>query len=172
MSKMKKLALTAVLSALYALIAQMAIPFPGVPLTLQCFAVALGGYVLGWRIGLFSTVLYIGIGAVGLPVFSSFKGGIETLIGPTGGFVWGFCFLAVLCGLAKDKGKALSLILGALGLILCHLLGTVQFGLVTGCNALTAFITASLPYILKDALLLLAAHSLSTPILKAISRRR
>ncbi len=172
MSKVKKLALTAVLSALYAIIAQIAIPFPGVPLTLQCFAVALGGYVFGWRIGLFSTMLYIVIGAVGLPVFSSFRGGIEAIVGPTGGFIWGFCLLAVFCGLAKGKDKATAISLGMAGLTLCHFLGTAQFCLVTGGNALTAFIAASLPYILKDALLLCLAHSLSAPISKAIFRKR
>lgn len=172
MSRIKASALAAVLAAVYAIIAQVAIPFPGVPLTFQCFAVALGGYVLGWRIGLMSTVLYIAIGAVGLPVFSGFRGGIEALLGATGGFIWGFAVLSVLCGLGRGKKRLASFSLGLLGLICCHAIGVLQFSLVTGSAPVSSFLVASAPYIIKDALLLWVAITISPSIYRAIFHKR
>lgn len=172
MNKVKAMTLTAVLTAALAIVAQISIPLPGMPLTLQCFAVALGGYVFGARIGIGATVLYIALGAVGLPVFASFRGGAEVLVGVTGGFVWGFLPLALLCGVAKSKKRGTAYILGLLGLVVCHTIGVAQFCVVTGGTVAAAFVTASAPFIIKDALLIWAALALSTPISTAVFKRR
>ncbi len=87
---------TAVLSVLSIL----TIPMPtGVPVTLQTFAVALCGYVLGAKRGTASAALYLLIGTVGVPVFAGMTGGPSWLVSYSGGFLWGFLFLAALCGL-------------------------------------------------------------------------
>lgn len=172
MSGMKQSAVTAVLAAVYAVVAQFSIPFPGMPLTFQCFAVVLGAYVFGTRTAFTATVIYIALGAVGVPVFAGFRGGIEVLLGATGGFIWGFLLLAVLAGLGKGKKRGTAYALGLTGLVLCNALGVLQYGLVTGSGALAALLGAVLPYILKDCLLVWAALVLSAPISAAVLRKR
>lgn len=172
MSKMKSYAFAAVLVAVYAIVAQVYVPFPVVPLTFQCFSIALGGYVSGWRIGLISTLIYIGIGAVGLPVFSGFRGGAAVLLSPTGGFIWGFILLSILCGFGKSKKRLTAFTLGLLGLVCCNAFGVLQFFIVSGDKALCAFAATCVPYMVKDALLLWAAICLSPSITAAFLRKR
>lgn len=95
-------------AAVLAVMSQIAIPMPsGVPMTLQTFAVALAGAVLGWKLGALSALVYLLLGAAGVPVFSGMSGGLGVLLGKTGGFIFGFIFMALLCGLGaaqKNKG--------------------------------------------------------------------
>ena len=76
--------------ALLACSAWVTIPFGPVPFTLQTLAVALVPQVLARREAVFTVAAYLVLGAIGLPVFSGFQGGIGVLAGPTGGFLWGF----------------------------------------------------------------------------------
>ena len=85
----RELVIGGMFAALLAVISQLSIPMPsGVPITIQILGVALVGSVLGWRLGLFATITYILIGAVGLPVFANFSGGFSKLVGVTGGYIW------------------------------------------------------------------------------------
>lgn len=172
MNKAKPIVMTAVLTAVYAVISQLVIPFPSAPLTLQCFGISLGAFVFGWRTSLASVLLYIGLGAIGLPVFSGFRGGIDAVIGPTGGFIWGFVILGLACGAFNKSNKAVRFGASCLGLAVCHLLGVLQFGFVTGTAFAASFLSVSAPYIVKDVLLMWVALSLSAPISAAILRRK
>lgn len=168
----KNLVLAAMFTAVTAILSQTAIPIPGgVPLTLQTFAVALCGYVLGVKWGLASISAYVLLGAVGVPVFSGFKGGIGTLFGTTGGFIFGFIIFALLCGLShRFKNRILSVLIGIGGMLVCHLCGVIQFSIVYGSNFINSFLLVSLPYLLKDALSVIAAYFLSVYILKLIKK--
>ena len=87
-------------AAVMAVLSQISIPLPtGVPVTLQTFAVALCGYVLGVGMGGSALAVYLALGAVGLPVFAGFSGGVGSFLGVTGGFLWGFFLMSLLCGL-------------------------------------------------------------------------
>ena len=91
------LTLSAVFTAVIAVCSQISIPLPvGIPITLQTFAVALCGFTLPLPCALASIGVYIALGAVGAPVFSSFGGGIGVLIGKTGGFIFGFIAMTLL----------------------------------------------------------------------------
>lgn len=74
-----------------------------VPITLQTFGVLLTGAVLGARRGLLAVLLYLAVGAAGLPVFSGGKAGFGVLTGPTGGYLIGFALAALLCGLIVER---------------------------------------------------------------------
>ena len=88
--------------AIICILSQISIPTPfGVPVTLQILAISLCGYILGYKNALKTVAVYILLGMLGLPVFANFKGGIPALLGPTGGFVAGFVFVAFFCGLNK-----------------------------------------------------------------------
>ena len=89
--------LAALFTALMAVFAQIQIPTPFFPITLQTFAIAICGYTLGVKFSLFSVFAYILLGVAGAPVFSGFCGGFHHISGPAGGFVIGFPFLVLFC---------------------------------------------------------------------------
>ena len=92
--------LVVVAAGLTALAAQWRIhlPFTPVPITGQTFAVLLTGASLGWKLGAAGQLLYVGVGALGAPVFSDASGGFEVLTGATGGYLIGFVVAAGLVG--------------------------------------------------------------------------
>jgi len=81
------------------------VPLPPVPISLQTFFVILAALIGGLQIGMFSIVIYLLLGIIGLPVFTS-GGGIAALIGPTGGFLIGMLFAVVVAGIFSDRVKA------------------------------------------------------------------
>lgn len=157
----KNMVLTGMFAAVLAVMSQLSIPMPsGVPITIQVFAVALCGVVLGWKLGGTSILIYILAGAAGAPVFANFGAGLGILFGKTGGFVIGYPFLAMLCGLSvKVKPFWQKLLLCMAGLLLCHLFGTFQYMLLSGMSFPAAALIMSLPYLLKDGILVVAAIS-------------
>ena len=179
-SRIYKYIYAGLFAAVLAVLSQLAIPMPGaVPLTLQTFGVALCAYVLGWKLGTLSYLVYFLLGLAGVPVFSNFTGGIGKLFGPTGGFLLGFFLLSVGCGLfthyrrtfrMRKNEQALSLLFGILGLILCHLLGILQVSLLTKTSFAGSFLLVSAPYLLKDLISIIAAFFLAKPLRKNLFR--
>lgn len=158
-------AIAAVLSALPSFINIL-----GVPATLQTFAMSFLGFLLGRKNGTMAVVLYILLGAVGLPVFSGFKGGLSVLFGITGGFIFGFLFLAFLCGLSnKYKNIVIKVLLSLGGLLICHLLGIIQFSFITKTNLWQAASLVSVSYIPKDILSVILAYFLALATKKALA---
>lgn len=165
--KTSDLVLIAIFAAISAILSQISIPLPGgVPVTLQTFAVALCGYYLGWKKGLTAILVYILLGAAGVPVFANFSGGIGSIAGPSGGFIYGFLFMAALCGLPL-KQKPLKIVSGCIGLLICHLCGVVQFSLVMGNGFTESFLLASAPFLIKDIVSIVAAFFSAMVISKA-----
>lgn len=162
----------ALFTALTAVCSQIAVPMPTqVSLTLQTFAVALCGYVLGIKWGLASIITYIILGTVGVPLFSGFKGGPQVLFGPSGGFIFGFILFVLLCGVSLlIKNKALKLVLGLGGLSVCHILGIIQFAVVYKTDIISSFLMVSAPYLIKDVISVAAAFFLSIYIRKLLSK--
>ena len=109
MNQLRMTAYASLLAALTAVGAYIAIPIGPVPIVLQNLFVYLTGLLLGSRWGLMGIAAYLLAGAVGLPVFAGGKGGIGHLVGPTGGYLLGFCLPLPLIGLITEKteGKIL-----------------------------------------------------------------
>jgi len=138
-------------TAVIVILAQITIPMPlGVPMTMQTFAISLTAIILGAKKGALAALVYVLLGAVGLPVFSGFSGGFQRLVGPTGGFLWSFPLMAFLIGLGAEKyrnSKAAFLFWLTLGTVLNYVVGVVVFCLATQ-SSLAAGITACvLPFI-------------------------
>ena len=156
--KTRDIAYIAMGVALIAICSWISIPMT-VPFTMQTFAVCLVTALLGLRRGLWAVAAYILLGAAGAPVFSGFKGGIGALMGPTGGYIVGFLFTALIVGLAvKRFGRSLpALIVSmALGILVCYAFGTVWFMRVYARNSGpiglgTALGWCVFPYLLPDA---------------------
>jgi biotin transport system substrate-specific component len=100
----RDLALALLGSLLVAICAQINVPLPLVPITMQTFAVLAVGAALGWRLGALSLLLYMAEGAAGLPVFAQFKAGPAVIMGPTGGYIVGFVIAAAVVGWLAQKG--------------------------------------------------------------------
>jgi biotin transport system substrate-specific component len=127
-------------AASVALAAQVAVPLPytPVPLTLQPLAVLVVGGVLGARLGAAALVLYLALGALGLPVFT--PGGLPgaaRFLGPTGGYLLSYPVAAAVAGaLAGARVPALpvarALLASAAGMVVIHLGGSGQLAILTG----------------------------------------
>lgn len=163
----------ALFAAVIAACSWLSIPLT-IPITLQTFAIFVAGGVLGFKNGMFSVILYILLGAVGLPVFSGFNSGIGALLGATGGYIIGFLFIAAAVGFAADRwGESpVPLVLSmALGLFACYAFGTAWFMYVyarsTGPVGLsTALGWCVIPYIFPDAVKIIAAVLVVTRLKK------
>lgn len=173
-SRLHRMVVAGVFAALLAVLSQIFIPLPtGIPVTLQTFAVALCGFALGPGLGAAAVGVYLALGAVGVPVFAGFSGGIGSFVGMTGGYLWAFLPMAFLCGLgARQKNRALALTVGFLGLAVCHLCGSFQFALVSAVSPWNAFLLASAPYLLKDAASLVVAYLAAAAILRSLEKAR
>lgn len=116
-----RLAATALAAAWIAAMAQLAIPVGEVPVTLQTFGVALVALTLGGRDGALAVLVYLALGAAGLPVFAAGAAGAQVLTGPTGGFLIGFVGQAAVTGTLRERGGPVGLA-GGFG---CCLAGSV-----------------------------------------------
>ncbi len=151
---------TAFFAALIAVCSWISIP-TAVPFTLQTFAVFLSVILLGGKRGTFSVIVYILLGAVGLPVFSGFKGGVGVLLGSTGGYILGFITSALIMWAAETllgKKTWVYILSMALGLISCYTFGTLWFMVVyNGTAASPASLSMILswcviPFIIPDVI--------------------
>ena len=94
---------TALMAAVTCILAPLSVPIGPVPISLTNFAIYLSLYLLDWKKGTLSYLIYLLLGLVGLPVFSGFTGGLAKLAGPTGGYIIGFIPMAIICGFAFEK---------------------------------------------------------------------
>lgn len=167
--KLQKTALSAIFTCAICVISQLSVMTPvGIPISFQVLAIALCGYTLGARWGLLAVTAYLLLGVAGLPVFTFFRGGPQILFDTSGGFIFGFLALVLLCGLFSNQRLLQRLLGGFLGLLLCHLCGVLQLSAITGTSVLSAFLAGSLPFILKDIVCIFAACFASKYISKVI----
>lgn len=171
-NNVQKCVLVGVLAAVTAVLSIISIPLPsGVPVTLQTFAIALCGFMLGPFLGTAAVAIYLVLGAVGLPVLAGMVGGLGHFFGVTGGYLWGFLPMGFLCGLAAQSGKKmLAVPLSLAGLAACHLLGVAQFALVMATPFLSAFLLASAPYLLKDVISVVLAYFAALAVSTALKK--
>lgn len=170
---MAYIALFAVLMAVCAWIT-VPLPKPLVQFTLQTFAMFMALTTLGGRRGLYAMVVYLLLGAVGVPVFSGFRGGLGVLLDTTGGYIIGFAAAALVYWLLTAKlGDSLPVKIAAcvLGLAVCYAFGTAWFLVLyarttSPIGVTTALSWCVLPYIVPDLLKLALAVVLSGRIKK------
>ncbi len=165
----------ALMTAVISITAPVSIPLPfsPVPLSLTTFVLYLALYVLGAKYALFSTLLYLALGLMGVPVFSGFGSGIGKLLGPTGGYLIGYLCIPLVGGLffRKSKPTFLSCCPGlVLGTAICHLCGTLWLAFQTNLSLPVAFATGVLPFLPGDLCKIIAALLLGPQIQKRLQR--
>ena len=154
--KTKQMVLIALMTAVTCVLGPLSIPLPfsPVPISLTNFAIFLAIFVLGMKSGTISFIIYLLLGAVGVPVFSSFRGGLQVLAGPTGGYLIGFIFLALIMGFALDHfdRKLLPTIIGMIiGMVVCYAFGTVWLAKLLSLSFKEGLMMGVIPYLPGDA---------------------
>ena len=139
----------AIMTAVTCIMAQISIPMPaGVPMTMQTFAITLAGVILGAKGGAISSLIYILLGAVGVPVFASFTGGAQILVGPTGGFLLSFPIMAFVSGLAVEQNKKWKfVVLLVVAAVLNYAIGVIMFMAIMKSTLGAALMACVVPFI-------------------------
>lgn len=170
--KARNMAQCALFAALLTLCAWISIPTADIAFTLQTFGVFLTLGLLGGKRGTAAIGVYLCMGAIGLPVFTGFRGGLGVLMGATGGYIAGFLasglvYWVITALLGRLPGVRL---LGfVLGLLACYTLGTVWFyaAYLKGGSALSlgaVLAKCVLPYLVPDGMKLWLAWFLTKRI--------
>lgn len=145
--------IAAIFAAIIAVVAQITIPLPIVPLTLQTFIVGLTATILGRKVGTWAIVIYLVLGAIGLPVFAGGSAGIGALFGPTGGYLWGF----IVCGLTigsliqlKPNHLPWAILANMIGFVLTLIIGSIWLKFATGMPISQALMVGGVNFLLPD----------------------
>ena len=138
---------TGLFAAVIAVMAQISIPMPlGVPMTMQTFAITLAAVVLGSKLSAMASLVYLILGAVGVPVLASFSGGIDKFVGPTGGFLISFPLMAYIIGLGNAFKGAFPLAV-VVGTVVNYIVGVILFVIVAHSTVAVAISACVLPFI-------------------------
>lgn len=155
-----EMCITAFFAALTAILTQIAIPIGPVPITLGTFSVFLTGALLGAKLGAVSQAVYVLLGIVGVPVFTSFRAGVGVLIGPTGGYLWGYILAAGLIGfIVKRYGNNIYVLVVAMlaGYCAYTFTGTCWYVYSTETGVAEALMVCVVPFIPGDVLKIVVA---------------
>ena len=166
---LKQITLAGLMTAVFCMLGPISlnIPISPVPISLGMLAIYFVTSVLGMKLGTFSVLAYILLGLAGVPVFTGLTGGAGKLLGPTGGYIIGYIFMALICGFFVDKWghRILPEILGmALGTAVCYLFGTLWLAYQASYTFLQALAAGVLPYIPVDAVKLVIALAVGRQI--------
>ena len=166
-SKIYTMCKIALMTAITCILAPLSIPVGSVPISFTNLAIYLSLYILGWKMGTISYVIYMIIGMIGLPVFSGFTGGLAKLLGPTGGYIIGFIPMAIIAGLVIDNFKNRFLHFGAMivGTAICYAFGTAWFCIVMDTTVMAALSICVIIFIPGDIVKMIIAMLIG-PMLK------
>lgn len=169
----KSIALIGLMAAVTCVLGPLSIPLPfsPVPISLTNLAVYFTIYVIGMKRGTLSYIIYLLLGLVGIPVFSSFTSGPGKLLGPTGGYLIGFIFMALICGFFVDKWPTkiyLHFIGMVIGTAVCYLFGTIWFVYQQSTTFSAALMLCVIPFLPGDLVKIIIAMILGPQIRKRL----
>ncbi len=162
--KIKEICICSIAGALISVISPISIPIGVISVTLSLFIIyTLAAILKPYQI-VIALLIYVILGAIGLPIFSNFSGGISIILGVTGGYIVGY-FPAVLIisfAIYKNKSKIylypLSMIIGT---IICYLIGTIWFKVIADSSIGYALSVCVVPFIPFDLIKIILATSIS-----------
>ncbi len=173
--KAQKIAFTGILAAIICLLAPISIPMGAVPLSLATFAVYIIACTADPKRAAGAIIIYILLGAAGLPVFSAFRGGLQVVAGITGGFIIGYIPCALIISLMTGKFGAKKFVYPlsmALGTLACYLTGALWYTVQAGVTFTAALSACVLPFIIGDVTKIAAASALGISLKKYNIRSR
>lgn len=171
-SRTYRLAMTAVMTAVICILAPFSIPIGPVPVSLANLAIFLSVYLLGWKAGTVSLLLYLLLGIAGLPVFSGFSAGPGVLIGPTAGYIAGYIPMAVIAGIVIERyeSRPLQFCGMLLGTAVCYALGTAWFCILMKTGVIAALSLCVFPFIPGDIVKMFIAMLLGGTLNKRMKK--
>lgn len=167
-----EIAMIAVITAVTCILAPMSIPIGPVPISLTNLVIYFSLYILGWKKGTISYIIYLLIGLAGVPVFSGFTGGPAKLFGATGGYLIGFIPMALIAGIfiGKFYSKWYLCLLGMiLGTIVCYALGTAWLAVQANMGFKAALMAGVIPFIIGDLIKMILAMKIGPLIRKRLA---
>ncbi len=169
--KTRDLTLIGVIVAFIVTSAQISIPLGPVPFTLQTMVILTAALVLGAKRGFIATIVYVLLGAIGLPVFANFNGGISAIFMHTGGFIMSFPIMAYIVGKFSElSNKKVVTYLGCIvGVIINFVVGCSYFMYVTEMDLATAMTYTVTPFIFTTIVQIFLAVTLSEKLKNALS---
>lgn len=153
-------------AALITICAWISVPVLDIAFTLQTLGIFLAFGLLGGKRGSAAVILYLLLGAAGMPVFSGFQGGIGTLLGVTGGYLWGFALAGPVYWLLERFGKLPAMIVCQL---VCYLCGSLWFHLYAAGGLWLIIARCVLPFLLPDAIKIALACTLTHRLARHIT---
>ena len=172
----------ALMAAVTAVAAQITIPLPfsPVPFTLQVPAVVLSGFLLGSSHGALAQAIYVLVGAVGVPVFAGFRGGLGVILGPTGGYLVSYPLAAAVAGLAayavarsaRRRALTSSFLWGVAALAVIYAIGAAWLSVATDLPPAVAVAQGVLPFVVFDLIKVVLAALVAVAAAPAIAASR
>ena len=177
-SRTRTIAYVAMSIAIIAVSAWVTVPIGPVPFTLQMFALTFALIILKPKQAIAAIAGYLALGAIGVPVFSGMRGGIGVLMGPTGGFLWGyFIGISVAVGvLSLFRGRGIDnygacVLCGILFTAIAYACGWFQYMFVANVGPLESFLVTVAPFIVVDLIKIIAAAAVARIVMRAIPLR-
>ncbi len=166
---LRRICICALFAAVFCIISPIAVPIGVVPVSFSLSVVLLCAGIMGAMGSFMTALVYLALGAIGLPVFAGGMGGFGVLVGPTGGYIWSYLMICIVCGLLYrwlyrriDAPAGRSFwgwggAIGALALLICYTLGTLQYMWVTETSFGAAVAVCVVPFVAIDVIKVLAA---------------
>ena len=154
-------------AAIICVFAPFSVPVGPIPISLATFAIYLAAAVLGAKKATAATIIYILLGAVGLPVFSSFGSGLGKILGPTGGYIIGFVPLAFIAGYIIDRFDGKKVIIPValvIGTAVLYAFGTAWFMVQMQKTLHESLMACVIPFLIGDAVKIVAATVISVKL--------
>lgn len=168
----KTLCMIALMAAVTCILGPLSLPIGPVPISFTNLAIYFAVILLGTKKGTISYLVYLLIGLVGVPVFSGFTGGPGKLLGPTGGYLIGFIFMALISGFFIEHFHykiGMSIVGMILGTIVTYVFGTAWLAIEAGMGFYAALMAGVIPFIIGDLIKIFIAAFLGLQIKKRIS---
>lgn len=177
-SRARSIAFTALSIAVMAVSAWVTIPIGPIPFTLQMFAVTFAIIVLAPKQAICAIAGYLVLGAIGVPVFSGMRGGFGVLLGPTGGFLWGYLagvalavgFLAFMRSRGVDN-FATGVVAGLIFTAVAYVCGWAQYMAVANVDAVASFAVTVAPFVVVDIIKIVAATAVARAVIRVVGIR-
>lgn len=169
-SSSKFITYTALLSAILCVVSPLTIPIGAVPISFTTLAIFITASIVDYKISTLATLIYIFIGIIGLPVFSNFQGGVSVLFNGTGGFILGYTLCAFITSFMVKKSngrKSVFVLAMVLSTLILYIIGTAWFIVIAKVDFISAIIVCVLPFILFDAIKIIVATLIFSPLRKS-----
>ncbi|MCD8050647.1 MAG: biotin transporter BioY [Clostridiales bacterium] len=172
-STVYQLTTCALMAALMCILGPMSIPIGPIPISFTNLVLYLTVYLLGAKGATISYLVYMLLGAAGMPVFSGYTGGLAKLAGPTGGYLVGFLFITLISGVVLERTNAhpvWTFLAMVVSTAIAYALGTAWFMVQSQTPLWSALTLCVFPFIPADLAKMVVATGLGKAVRAALEK--